>query len=136
MRRIFGILVLLCLLLSGCASQQRSSSLTTTLTAYASAIRWNGFEGAVQFVDPAVLAAHPISEIDQARYKQVRVSDYDTGPGPVPTGDLDAQQTAQINIVNIHTQAERSIIDHQTWRYDEAAKHWWLTSGLPSITQD
>jgi len=42
----------------------------------------------------------------------------------------------RISLVNIHTQAERSVIDHQTWHYDEKAKHWWLTSGLPNITQE
>ncbi|NMW24918.1 hypothetical protein HFP05_11285, partial [Rhodanobacter denitrificans] len=70
------------------------------------------------------------------RYRQVRVSEYDDGAGPVPTGDFDVQQTATISLVNIHTQSERSVVDHQTWHYDEKAKHWWLTSGLPDITQD
>jgi hypothetical protein len=46
------------------------------------------------------------------------------------------RQTATISLVNIHTQSERSVVDHQTWHYDEKTKHWWLTSGLPDITQD
>ena len=70
-----------------------------------------------------------------ARYKQVRVSDYDSGSGPVPIDDTHVQQTAQISLINIHTQAERSLVDHQTWRYDEKTQHWWLTSGLPDITE-
>ena len=140
MRRNLSILVALSvlsvLLLAGCATKTRSDALTTTLKAYGSALRWGDFQSAAQFIDPAVRAAHPLSPLELARYRQVRVSEYDDGAGPVPTGDFDVQQTATISLVNIHTQSERSVVDHQTWHYDEKAKHWWLTSGLPDITQD
>jgi len=137
MRRILSILVVLSvLLLAGCATKTRSDALTTTLKAYGSALRWGDFLSAAQFIDPAVRAAHPLSSLELARYQQVRVSEYDDGAGPVPTGDFDVQQTATISLVNIHTQSERSVVDHQTWHYDEKTKHWWLTSGLPDITQD
>jgi hypothetical protein len=45
------------------------------------------------------------------------------------------QQTVHISLVNNNTQSERSIVDHQTWHYDATGQHWWLTSGLPDITQ-
>lgn len=137
MRRILSILVALCvLLLAGCATKTRSDALTTTLKAYGSTLRWGDFRSAVQFIDPAVREAHPLTPLQLARYQQVRVSEYDDGAGPVPSGDFDVQQTVLINLVNIHTQSERSVVDHQRWHYDEKAKRWWLTSGLPDITQD
>jgi outer membrane murein-binding lipoprotein Lpp len=137
MRRILTLAAMLSvLLLAACATQQRSDTLTTTLNAYGSTLRWGDFESAAQFIDPAIRAAHPLSSLDIGRYKQVKVSDYDNGAGPVPLSDTEVQQTVQINLVNIHTQSERSIVDHQTWRYDEKNKHWWLMSGLPDITQD
>jgi outer membrane murein-binding lipoprotein Lpp len=137
MRRILSILaVLSVLLLAGCATKTRSDALTTTLKAYGSTVRWGDFQSAAQFIDPAVRAAHPLSPLELARYRQVRVSEYDDGAGPVPSGDFDVQQTVLIGLVNIHTQSERSVVDHQTWHYDEKAKRWWLTSGLPDITQD
>jgi len=137
MRRILSTLVVLSLLLlAGCATRTRSDALTTTLKAYGSTLRWGDFQSAAQFIDPAVRAAHPLSSLELARYQQVRVSEYDDGAGPVPTGDFDVQQTAMISLVNIHTQSERSVVDHQTWHYDEKTKRWWLTSGLPDITQD
>jgi hypothetical protein len=137
MRRILSILaVLSVLLLAGCATKTRSDALTSTLNAYGSTLRWGDFQSATQFIEPTQRAAHPLSSLDLARYRQVRVSEYDNGAGPVPTGDFDVQQTVLINLVNIHTQSERSIVDHQTWHYDEKTKHWWLTSGLPDITQD
>ncbi len=137
MRRVPSILVMLSvLLLAGCATQTRSNELTTTLASYGSTLRWGNFRSAAQFIDPAIRVAHPISKLDLERYQQVRVTEYDDGAGPVPIDDFDVQQTVQISLVNIHTQSERSIVDHQSWHYDEKTKHWWLTSGLPDITQD
>ncbi len=137
MRRITGILVALAvLLLAGCATKTRSDALTNTLNAYASTVRWGDFQSALQYIEPAKRAEHPLTPIDLARYQQVRVSEYDSGAGPVPTGDFEVQQTVMINLINIHTQSERSIVDHQTWHYDEKTQRWWLTSGLPDITQD
>lgn len=137
MRRILCLFAALSvLLLAGCATRQRSDSLITTLSAYGSAVRWGGFQNALQFVDPKVREAHPLSQLDLARYEQVRVSDYDDGTGPTASGENEARQIVQLRLINIHTQAERTVIDRQTWRYDEKEKHWWLTSGLPDITQD
>ncbi|MEW9625510.1 hypothetical protein [Rhodanobacter geophilus] len=139
MRRLLLLLaasIATAVLLAGCAQNARSDNLTATLNAYGSAVRWNGLQSALQFVDPAVLKAHPPTDLDLARYQQVRVSDYDDGAGPVPLGDNEVQQTVRISFVNIHTQAERSVTTRQVWRYDEKTKHWWLESGLPDIRQD
>jgi hypothetical protein len=43
--------------------------------------------------------------------------------------------TLEIKLINRHTQAERSILDRQHWRFDAARQRWWLTSGLPDITE-
>ncbi|HZX70789.1 MAG TPA: hypothetical protein VFE77_08215 [Rhodanobacter sp.] len=137
MRRIPRLLLLLMiLLLAACATQERSQSLTSTLSAYGGVLRWGDFASAVQFIDPEVRAKHPISELDLARYKQVRVTEYNDDAGPVPISPTEVQQMVKISLVNIHTQAERNVIDRQTWHYDEKARHWWLTSGLPDITRE
>jgi hypothetical protein len=137
MRRTLSLLaVSSLLLLAGCATNQRSNLLTNTLTAYGSTLRWGDFQSAAQFIEPKLRAAHPISKLDLERYQQVQVSEYDNGAGPVPVGDNEVQQTVHISLINVHTQSARSIVDHQTWQYDEKTKHWWLTSGLPDITQD
>lgn len=137
MRRILSFLAVLSMLaLAGCATQTRSDTLTTTLNAYGSTLRWGDFQSAAQFLDPKYRAEHPLSKLDLDRYKQVRVSEYDDGAGPVPAGEFDVQQTVHISLINRHTQSERTIVDHQTWHYDEKTKHWWLISGLPDITRD
>jgi hypothetical protein len=136
MRRIPSTLFLLAALcLAGCATQTRSDLLTTTLNAYGSTLRWGDFQSAALFLDPTIRTAQTPSALDMARYKQVRVSGYDEGAGPVPAGEGEVRQTVHLNLININTQSERTVIDQQTWHYDEKAKHWWLTSGLPDITQ-
>ncbi|WP_308420738.1 hypothetical protein [Dyella caseinilytica] len=136
MRRIAGpVLLSAMLLLSGCATDKRGDALTHTMIAYANAVRWDGFEAAQQFVDPKVRDAHPITDLDRERYKQVQVSDYDDGNGPIPAGENEVRQIVQISLTNVHTQAVRTIVDHQLWRYDPVKNHWWLESGIPDITQ-
>ncbi|MBD8897408.1 hypothetical protein [Rhodanobacter sp. DHG33] len=120
-------------LLAGCAKSARNDSLTATLSAYNSAVRWDGMQSSQQFVDPEVLKAHPLTDFDMQRYQQLRVTDYDDGSGPAPLGDDEVQQTVKISFVNIHTQSERSIVVRQTWRYDDKTKHWWLESGMPDL---
>ncbi len=137
MRRILGTLAMLAFVaLAGCAAQTRNDSLTTTLKAYASTVRWGDFASAMQFVDPAMRTAHPVSALDMARYRQVRVTEYNDDIGAVPVSDSEVRQTVRISLVNVNTQAERTITDQQTWRYDAPTKHWWLTSGLPDITRE
>ena len=128
------ILVLIALLaLCACASSRRDHALTDTLNAYASTVRWGDFRTALNFVDPDALAKHPLSNLDLARYQQLRVSDYNDDQGPRVTGENEVRQMVAINVVNIHTQTERSIVDQQVWHYDPQKKRWWLISGLPKI---
>ncbi len=131
--RLVGLMTVV--LLAGCASQIRSDSLTNTLKAYASTLRWGDFATAAQFVAPATLLAHPLTRLDMARYQQVRVTDYNDDAGPVPVSDTEVRQSVRISLVNVNTQAERTIIDNQVWQYDATSKHWWLASGLPDITR-
>ena len=137
MRRILGIfVVLVAVLLAGCPMQTRSDSLTSTLKAYASTVRWGDFASASQFVAPETRKKHPLSDLDKARFQQVRVTEYDDDDPPVPVDDTEVRQTVRISLVNVNTQAERSVVDKQVWHYDAATKRWWLTSGLPDITQN
>lgn len=136
MRRTMRLVVLMTVaLLTGCASQIRSDSLTNTLKAYASTLRWGDFATAAQFVAPETLRTHPLTNLDMARYQQVRVTDYNDDAGPVPVSDTEVRQSVRISLVNVNTQSERTIIDNQVWQYDAASKHWWLASGLPDITR-
>jgi hypothetical protein len=133
MRRVLTVLVPLCTLaLAGCATDKRSDVLTQTLNAYEHAIRWDGFADAAKFIDPKALQEHPLTPLELSRFDQYRVTDYDEGQGAVPGGQDEMRQVVTINLINIHSQAERTIVDRQTWHYDGKG-HWWLTSGLPDL---
>lgn len=135
-RYLLPLLALVALLCSGCATDQRNQALITTLNAYASTLRWGDFQSALQFVDPKLRQSQAPTPLDLARYEQVRVTGYDDGAGPVPDGENRVRQVVQIGLVNLNTQAERTVIDRQSWRYDPQTKRWWLTSGLPDITRE
>ncbi|GAB3028812.1 MULTISPECIES: hypothetical protein [Oleiagrimonas] len=127
--------ILLALLaLGGCATDRRSSKLRDTLTAYGAAVRWGSFDQARAFLDPKYLEKHPLTHLEMERYHQVRVSEYDDGSGPIPVDDTTVRQIVRIGLINVNTQAQRTIIDRQTWTYDPVKNHWWLESGLPDIT--
>jgi uncharacterized protein YceK len=134
MRRLILILAVMTTMLAGCASDRRSDSLTQTLNRYGSVVRWGDAHSALGFVDPKVLEEHPPSSMEMSRWSQVRVSGYDDGAGPIPGGNPnEVSQVVQINLINNNTQSERSVVDHQVWRYDAEKHKWWLISGIPNI---
>jgi hypothetical protein len=133
LQRILGLFLLGAL--AGCATAKADRDLLdTTLLNYAAVIRWGNFEDAATFVDPETTKAHPLSQLDLARYSQVRVTGYNEQPLR-PAGELEMHQTVEIGLVNNNTQSVRTVLDRQVWRYDAKAKRWWLVSGLPDITQ-
>jgi len=134
---IRSVLIFLALALAGCTEMQHQSesrALELTLNAYANAVRWGDTQQMLAFVDPEMLKTHPLSELDLQRYKQVRFVSYLEQPA-MPAGAHEVKQIVKIAVLNVNTQTEREIIDHQLWRYDEATKHWHIVSGLPDITQ-
>ncbi len=136
MPRLIAVILLaaLCTGCGGLSTQTESDALQVTLTAYANALRWGGFDQAIKYVDPETLKQHPLTPLDLERYKQVRVVSYTEQP-IVPTGKHEVTQIVEIGVLNINTQTERGIVDRQLWRYDEPTKHWHIVSGLPDITQ-
>ncbi len=115
-------------------AKSREKILTETLRTYAATIRWGSIEQAESFVDPAYRAAHPLSQLELDRYKQVRITNYND-TAPVPVNEDEVNQTVEIGIVNVHTQEARDIVDRQVWKYDRKNKVWLLSSGLPDITR-
>jgi hypothetical protein len=136
-RRAVVLAVVSSVLLASCAIDKmktRETILDDTLKMYSATIRWGDMTQALAFVDPKVREAHPLSELDLARYQQVRVTAYNDQPA-APISENEVQQVVEIGIVNVNTQGARSLIDRQVWRYDEKEKHWWLMTGLPDITR-
>lgn len=132
--RLGWLLVALIVLLAGCAARERSTQLSETLKHYASLIRWSEWAAAADYYDPEKRREDPISELEMKRLAQLRVSGYKERALDITSEGRRARQTIEIRLYNVHTMAERVIVDHQAWRWDEEAQRWWLTTGLPDVT--
>lgn len=133
MRRIM-IAAIALLVLAGCATLHQKNQLRDhTLEGYGAALRWGDFQSALDYVDPAVRKAHPLTAQQKALYSTVRVAEYQAS-GPTAASDDTVEQTAQIGLIVKTSQRVYNVVDHQTWRWDAKAKHWWLESGLPDIS--
>ena len=127
-------LLVIALALAACGEENKQDELLdATLRSYANTMRWGEIDQAIGFISPADLEAHPISNVDLERYRQVRIVGYQE-QGIQRPDQGHARQTVTLEIVNQHTQVARSVVDHQDWKYDPVSKHWWLTSGLPKLT--
>ena len=128
------ICVALLLALSACATGgDRGNALDKAQYAWSAAIRWGDFEGAWTMVDPAYRAAHPMTDLEFERYKQLQVSGYhDLG---AQVGDGVASRQVEIGVINRNTLVERQAHYLEQWRYDPVAKAWWVESGLPDLWQ-
>lgn len=121
--------------LGACATQRHSRDLLeVTLYDYSGAVRWNRFDAAANFLDPDLLAKKPLTALELQRYEQIQVTAYRV-QGKEQPSPTELRQIVEIRFINRHTQAESAILEHESWRYDEAQRRWWLTSGLPDITR-
>ena len=134
--RAVRLLIAACLLLAlclpaGCATASRDRALHEAQYAWSAAIRWGDFEGARTLVDPAWREAHPLTDLERARYGQVQISAYRDVSSSVQ-GDT-ARRVVEVGVVNRHTLEERQLRHTELWRWDEAAGTWWVVNGLPDL---
>ena len=119
--------------LGGCAGVgSEKNEMNETMYHYAAAVRWGDVEQIIAFQDPKVLAEDPPEPIELERWRQLRVTGY-RARGLEPQPDQSVVQFAEIEFMNKHTQTTSALVDREQWRYDEDAKRWWLTSGLPDL---
>lgn len=122
------------ILLTACSGARQDTALDLTLLSYESSIRWNDFETAWEMVDPEYREKNPQSSTDWERLKQIQVAGYRRN-GTTVIEDGKIGQVVEVEVINVHTQTPRKIIDKQIWKWDEEAKRWWLTTGLPNISR-
>ncbi len=132
-RLILGTVLLLLtgLCLAGSRSKPEKA-LQATLKEYAKAVRWNNFEDAYAHTDPTLRAAEGFIESDEAYYKRFQISGY-TLKSSAFADPQTYNQRIELRIIDVASQTERTHTDRQSWRWDAAAKRWWLVSGLPLL---
>ncbi|RPE80232.1 hypothetical protein [Vulcaniibacterium tengchongense] len=115
------------------AASRKSDALERNQYAWSGAIRWGDFEGALNLIDPAYRQAHPVTELELERYRQVQITAYRDRGASADMKAGEAVREIEIGVVNRHTQAERTVRYREQWRWDPEARTWWLTSGLPDL---
>lgn len=131
MTRLCTIL-LLALALAGCGSFERdkkSMALDAAVNAYGSALRWGYFETASGYLHPEARETAP--SLDWA--VDLRVTGYDVVQPAMMSDEETASQVVQIDYLYEDEQRVYSLVDRQTWRYDDESGSWWLDSGLPAF---
>ena len=115
------------------SKRAQAKLLETAQFKYASAIRWSEFEIAWSHLDPSYRNENPLSDLEKERFKQIQITGYEKKSEDfLPDGSV--EQSVAIRLINRNTQAERIVLDTQIWRWNEKAKRWWLTTGLPDFT--
>ena len=52
------------------------------------------------------------------------------------TGDARCfERRIEMGVINRNTQAERTVLVTERWRWDPEAKRWWQMQGLPDLWQ-
>ncbi len=125
----------LVVLLGACATKGGDNiKLDAALFNYAGAIRFSDLERAYEFVDPKLRVEKPISRLEWERYAQVQFTGY-LVKAKEPAGQGEVCQLVEVRLINRHTQVERTLLVRELWRWDAEVKRWWLTTGLPDISQ-
>ena len=139
-RRLFFCLTVLPLLLAALTvhaaglSRAQRTKLTQTQEAYVAAVRWSDFDAAEGFIDPDYRQAHPLGDLQRERYRQVQVSRYRERSSGVGA-DGAVERRIELGVINRNTQAERTVLVTERWRWDPQAKRWWQAAGLPDLWQ-
>ncbi|GAB3043760.1 hypothetical protein [Stenotrophomonas tumulicola] len=129
-----GLLLVSAASLAGDISRKQRKQLEDIQTAYASTIRWGSMEDALAYLDPEQRKADPLSEFELRRYSQLRVSSYrERSTAALPNGIV--ERRVEVGVININTQAERTVGVIERWRWDPDTKRWWQTNGLPDLWQ-
>ncbi|HEL3864358.1 hypothetical protein ABE543_14475 [Stenotrophomonas sp. TWI169] len=139
MRRLIQILLSSLLLVSAMAgadelSRKQRKMLEETQIAYGATIRWGSMDDAIGYLDPVLRKEKPPTEFELNRYAQLRVSSYrERSSASLPDGQV--ERRVEIGVINQNTQAERTVVVTERWRWDAEAKRWWQAGGLPDLWQ-
>ena len=130
MRRMSAALLMVGLLLSGCASSfdfRRQDTFEERVRQYGNLIRWSEFEGAQYYLAFETSGQRPKVPTD------VRVTDYQVKLMVVSEDARKAGQTVDITYFKSGNPRVRTLTDQQLWEFDEARNDWFLKSGFPDF---
>jgi hypothetical protein len=127
--------MLCAVVIAACTGNQIDQSCGEAFKQYETIVRWSQWDAAADFIAPEYLAENPISRLEMDRLRLFRVTSYTVRSTGVYDEGMTAQQVVEIRMFNKNRGIEKTILDQQEWRYNEASKRWLLHSGLPDPTQ-
>jgi len=132
MSRILVLFALVLLLALPGTGEARRKNAQLLFDDYNNALRWSDYDRAWMYVDPEIRQSNPLTDLERKRYEMVEMTSV-TVRSQTVAADGSVDQVVEIKMIGKYTQRERTITDHQHWRWDAKAKHFWLVSGLPDI---
>jgi len=129
-RFIFILLtVVITMGLSSCSTMsERAKSFNKTIRGYEKAIRWGKFDLAQGFRKGP---QQHISETERRRLQNIRITGYEAVNTSVSEDHSTATQLIRIRYYHDEYAVERTIMDQQTWVFDEDSSRWHLDSAVP-----
>ncbi len=118
-------------LLAGCASVQsraRAEDLEQRIEAYAAAIRWGYYDSAAHFIHKRHAEPAPV---DAASLKRVRVTAYQFTDKTLGANGRTARIAVTFSYYQVDSGVVRTLLDVQSWWYDDQAQHWMLDGDIP-----
>ncbi|HDK37616.1 MAG TPA: hypothetical protein ENG92_01175 [Thiolapillus brandeum] len=130
---MFLLMVLVGLLLSGCETMdkaKKNQAMDFRLKEYAHEVRWGAIEALPAYLEPEMVEEQEPVATDP---ENIRVTDYEILNYPRSNGDGQIVQTVRINYLFRDRQVVHTLVDAQTWEYDEEDKIWYRVNPIPAF---
>lgn len=125
--RILIAILLLAGLLSGCQGEKRKNLMDQTLRLYERSIKWGAF------LDAQTLLLEIENPLKPGEMKEIKVTSYEVLQQQIG-GDFERlDQVVEIKFFHEQQGTVHTLIDNQTWVYDEESETWLLQSGMPDF---
>ncbi|MGN0858034.1 MAG: hypothetical protein ACI4NW_02450 [Stenotrophomonas sp.] len=127
---LLGLALLPLLALAANPPRKAMRSFDQVHVAWANAMRWGEAEEREPFLAAPALAG--LDDLQRRRWEQVRISGYrERSRNLREDGRLHVR--AEVSVINVHTQAERSVVVDEYWAWLPELRSWKLDSGLPDL---
>lgn len=108
----------------------KAKSLDTVTRAYEKHIRWGKFEEARAFIKGP---QEYLTDSERKRLQNIRVTGYDMLNSSLTPDETKATLMVRIRFFNDEYSIEKTFMDRQVWKFDEASGHWFLDSKIPDF---
>ena len=127
---LLGLALLPLLAVAASPPRKAMRSFDQVHVAWANAMRWGELEEREPFLAATALAG--LDDFQRRRWEQVRISGYrERARNLQDDGRLRVR--AEVSVINVHTQAERSVVVDEYWSWSPQLRSWKLDSGLPDL---